>query len=257
MNHVVEKNFGEFSPLDALKQVVNSKGNHLIMAYGYITSSQTIVSIFAEVFEFLKSCADNKVSIFVGVMFVSGEKGSLDEKISELDRVFESLLPEKLYEDGLSDRISVFGIKNFHPKFSIMLNESDEEETTPVSALTGSSNLSYSALSSANRFELDILMIADQKFNTLLNSFSKTVLKMLEASIDNEDIRLGKKVGDRIYWNFVNKEIMDEIWNEKIQREHHELKFYTNSAHSEEDGQELYESDVALGIRSEYERDEL
>ncbi|MFT5298092.1 MAG: hypothetical protein ACI9YH_004139 [Colwellia sp.] len=258
MNYIVERKFGHFTPLEALNNVIEADGNHLVMAYGYIYSSEVIDDIFdTKIINFLKKSDNNKVSIFVGLF--KKDKAEKLEELKRLEEHFENMLPKIWYEQGLSQKVSVFGIKNFHPKFSIMYNSTGGDQKAPVAALMGSSNMSYSAIGSKSRFELDILMLQEKEENQLLNSLSSTALKMLNASIKRQDVRLAERVKDNIHWRHVREEeVIAEIFRSEANRmreqEYYDNKYYTRSAFSPEDGVALHESDVEQGICSEYER---
>jgi hypothetical protein len=89
MNFVIEKNFGEKGPLDALSDVINSDGNHLIIAYGYVYKSNVTSSIFDKIISFLEKNVQNRVSIFVGLLFDKDKADGLTEKILDLDDAFK------------------------------------------------------------------------------------------------------------------------------------------------------------------------
>lgn len=261
MNFIVEKNFGDKSAIEAIDEVINSDGNHLIMAYGYIYESEVVKSVFQKIISFLEKSEQNRVSIFIGLFFDKKQPDGLSNKILDLDEMFKILLPDSLFSRGVSERIAVYGIKEFHAKFSIMYRKS-KEGRLPVAALTGSSNLTFSALKNDDRFELDVLMLNTELRNPLIESFSNTIIKMLKRAVQRQDSKLGEMVEERIHWkplSIKEIEIMDSIMadiaSEKQKQEFYDLAYYTNSAESKEDGIAMHESDIALGISSEYEKD--
>jgi len=262
MNLIVAKEFGDIGPNEALTRVISANGNHLVMAYGYISESDTIIKQFDEILTFLKKNRVNRVSIFIGLL--CKPRMSIDEKITELEDVFKTLLPDSLYDQGVSERVSVYGIKNFHPKLSIMYKEKQKPKSRfPVAALFGSSNLSYSALEDESRYELDMFLSSDDEPDELLESLSRVTLKMLTKAYLGQDVRLASRIDERIHWKGVKmeqfallEEIAEEEAKEKQLQEFYELKYYTKSATSIEDGIALHTSDVEQEICSDLIRDD-
>ena len=85
-------------------------------------------------------------------------------------------------------------------------------------------------------------------------------LQMLTLAFSKQDVRLGEKFDNRVHWKGVERElfatIAAEIEEEELKQEFRDLKYYAKSASSIEDGAALHESDVALGICSEYEKED-
>lgn len=252
MIKIVEKNFGDISYIDAISEVIHSDGNQLVLAYGYIRSSPMPVRVFGEIKSFLEKSDDNQVLIIVGMF--SQKKDSEESKleIKELSNVFSNLLGDELYTKGISDRVSVAGLENFHSKYCFM-SKKNGESTRGISALIGSSNLSQPALGANNRCEMDLLIFQPDKEGTI-DRFVELAYHQIEDAFRRECSTLGEGVRKRIHLSPQLAEavnIIDLVEREKQLREFYDLKNYVESAASNEDAESLRDSDKQQGVASD------
>ncbi|WP_305815382.1 hypothetical protein [Photobacterium leiognathi] len=111
---------------------------------------------------------------------------------TQIDKTFNQLgnFP---FDENVTDRIDIYGIPNFHAKYSLMIESFNNFK--PISGIMGSSNLTKGALWGKGRLELDLYMTGGEE-NELLCSFAKEVDQIREFNT-------GKKFAS---WSFKDKE---------------------------------------------------
>ncbi|MFM0718238.1 hypothetical protein PQQ73_18055 [Paraburkholderia strydomiana] len=212
MDQIVSK-FGNFIRVDeAVNKVINAPGNLLTIGYGYITPSHTVNAVFKSIFKWLAKDSGNFLEIFVGVIWNSKTPEAEHESEKKVKENFLNLLPSELYDAGFSDRIIVYAVNQFHPKFMLKSHETTEENI-PSMGILGSSNLSHTALQDDARIELDVLMesVGGQS-NPLLDQFFSWVEKLKDTKLpEAERIDFRRSVRDRLYYDPAHKEAMQVL----------------------------------------------
>ena len=250
---VVEKDVGDMSMVEAIKYVINDHGDRLYLAYGYIRESKITREIFQEVVKFLKKDKANRVCIIIGI-FPDGSAGDgFARSIREINEQLNKLIPDTLYADNVSARFRVLSVKNFHSKLSVMF-KSHKSGFKLCSAVTGSSNLSYSALANQDRMELDLL-IKGEEVGGPLKRFQDVAKHHIRRCFYSEECELGKLIDDKFHWEpyFLEHEMLlhqidEEIFEKARRQEHIDRQYYRYSTRNPEDGIALSESDKAQEI---------
>ncbi len=231
MNRFITNINDGFNFSSALIDMIQKDGDHLILAYGYITNADAVKDIFKEVDKFLTKSKRNRVSVYVGVL--GGRGAAIDTVNLRLD----DLITESFLNKSMSNKFNIYGIENFHAKFGVMLRRN-----IPMSGLMGSSNLSNPALNNNNRCELDLYMEGGKENNLLIDFWEVNVAVLKD--LPRERFRL-------LQLN-VNREIeilkVDDILNSIKKEEGYLRKIYSDSASSIEEGFALYESDRDQGV---------
>jgi hypothetical protein len=244
MNIVASRYNASIKPAGAITQILSCSGDHLILAYGYISSGGGIPAIFDQLMTWLAGDKSRHLSVFVGVIYDSRKPDSQAEKEKEIRETFKKLLPESIYRSGVSERIDVHAVKNFHPKVCLLQNWGKKAVPFPVAAFIGSSNLSASALWGEDRFELDIFMTGG-KTNLLLVDLARWLNATICNALDKEIPKIGQEIEDRIFYRPAIQEAERELKEE-------EFEIRKKWKHEPPDMAEaLYESDRALGIRAD------
>ncbi|ENL1288379.1 hypothetical protein [Vibrio parahaemolyticus] len=216
------------STYSALEQIFRSKGNYLILGYGYIGSQNDAMDkklndLFCVINEELVNNKNLFVEIHLGLLvdWSKVDKSYISsnlcykKKFAIFYNVFKTQIDSKFkqlgefnFEESVKRRIKVYGIPNFHAKYSLMVDNCDS--FSPISGMMGSSNLTKAALFDRGRLELDLYMKGGES-NELLNLFSKEVAEIREHNT-------GKKFAS---WSFDTNEF--EVY------ESEEMKHYVES----------------------------
>lgn len=227
--------------LDALRSVIASGGNRLILAYGYVTSAEIVVNVIEDVIAWLADDSSRVLELYIGCLWKAGDGKQKQERINGVRQSLDTLFPERLYERNVGSQIQVHVIPNFHAKFCLMLNGHDDSGI-PIQAIIGSSNLSAPALADKSRIELDLHLSRESDLD-LLESMRTSVFKMLDVLRSQQIFELGHEVRSRCFLY----PALDEI-DEIIEAEELERRKYYNHPLGDPNGIALRESDIAQGV---------
>jgi len=183
--------YKDFNTSDAIKRVIESDGNFLILAYGYITPTENslLLTYFEKLNTKLNESPNLEVEIHVGLLFNWNKKHksrNRDERANFFISDHKDEVERKLKEfnnfnfsPSVKDRVKVFGIPNLHAKFCLnVINKSNFEG---VSGAMGSSNLTNVARFDWGRTELDLYMDNGSK-NEILQSFTLEIKELYEEN---------------------------------------------------------------------------
>ena len=198
MNLIAAKAHASLTPSDAIGQILQGAGNHLVLGYGYISRSGPVPALFDMIMSWLKADKNRLLSVYVGLIWDTRDPNSKAQAEVRVSETFEALLPGALYNEGIDDQIDVHAIYNFHPKFCLMWEWGNGNSPVPQAALVGSTNLSGTALQDPNRFELDVFMTGGSQ-NDLLVALSSWVQVMLDDAHKKELDKIGGEIRNRIY----------------------------------------------------------
>ena len=229
---------------EALDELLSVTSQLLIFGYGYVNHSDIIEAYVEGLITWLLRDRARTLEIYVGILPDPRRKdkvAALEEKKKEILTNFAKILPTKLFETGVTDRISVYAVEGFHCKFALACNVDDENCLTPLAGIFGSSNLSYSALHDPSRFELDFSIGPN---NPLLSDFSSAVIEIINDTADATAFEVGGQIKDRTFFD----QVLKQAYEDAAIDEAHAAQEYRNQGHTEEDRRALVESDKAQGI---------
>ena len=250
--------YSDLNAHDAIKKVVESEGDFLILGFGYVTPGQN-----GKINQYLEFLNDQllknrrlKVEIHVGLMFNWNEHykntpiNERKEKFLELHKteVNDTLTPFKnlRLSNAVVNRVKILGIPNFHAKFC--LRTTCQQKFIGVSGTMGSSNLTNAALFSEDRSELDIYLSGGQE-NEVLQDFSLCIKKLHDQNTNQKfaSYCLGeRKVLFHESEEYLKQQLAIGEASDEHMREESYLSMYADSY--DEEREALFESDLDQDI---------
>jgi phosphatidylserine/phosphatidylglycerophosphate/cardiolipin synthase-like enzyme len=184
-----------------LDELLSVQGNFLVMAYGYITYSDSIREDWIKIRNWLDSNHQNKLAIYIGVF--CAENNNFSVLASSLISIFKNgIFPTEWF---CNNKITINGVDNFHPKVMCIGNQKQtpgkgELEIVIGGAIVGSSNFT-DASRYGDRLEFDLLLnsknIADtnitDSFNELINKAKSCINYNFNDSLNQEIEKMRSK----------------------------------------------------------------
>lgn len=247
---------------EALESLLDIDGDMLFLGYGYIGASGAPVDYLEKVIKWLKKSEENSINIYVGIIpdpYISRNDG-ITNAVKKVKSDFAKLFTRDLYETRVTGRIFVYASLGMHCKFALCCKSQGKNHPIPLSGVFGSSNLTTSALTMQNRFELDLFVGSN---DPLLKDLSSAIfeiiddIEMLENSLEKEIKEsiwnIGEDIRERIYYTPAYDEAKQELVEEAKQEFVEEAKarasyMYDGIGHKERKA--LIESDLEQGISS-------